>query len=123
MLAKYVHMSSVVFTLIFFVLRGIWMMQGSALLKKKWVKVLAPAIDTVLLVSAIAQAIKISQYPFVDHWLTAKVLVLVIYIMLGMIALNYGKTKGIRITAWVGALFCFAYIASVAVTHNPAVFY
>jgi len=123
MLAKYVHISSVALTLIFFVIRGIWMMQGSVLLKKKWVKVLAPVIDTVLLVSAIAQAINISQYPFVDHWLTAKVLALVIYIVLGMVALNYGKTKSIRITAWVGALFCFTYIASVAVTHNPTVFY
>lgn len=99
------------------------MIRESELLKKRWVKILAPIIDTVLLVSAIALTIKISQYPFVDHWLTAKVLALVFYIALGMVALNYGKTKKIRITAWLGALFCFSYIASVAVTHNPAAFF
>ncbi len=123
MLAKYVHISTVALTLIFFVTRGIWMMQESELLNRKWVKILAPTIDTILLVSAIAQAIKINQYPFINHWLTAKVLALVVYIALGMVALNYGKTKNIRITAWLGALICFSYIASVAVTHNPTVFY
>ncbi len=116
-------MSTVALTLMFFVTRGIWMMQESELLNRKWVKILAPTIDTILLVSAIAQAIKINQYPFINHWLTAKVLALVVYIALGMVALNYGKTKNIRITAWLGALICFSYIASVAVTHNPTVFY
>jgi uncharacterized membrane protein SirB2 len=99
-----------------------WMIQDSELLKRKWVKILAPVIDTVLLVSAIVQTIRISQYPFVHGWLTAKVLALVIYIALGMIALSYGRTKNIRITAWFGALFCFAYIASVALTRNPMIF-
>jgi len=99
------------------------MIRDSELLKKSWVKILAPIIDTVLLVSAIVQAIKISQYPFVDNWLTAKVLALLIYIILGMIALNYGRTKNIRIAAWFAALFCFAYIVSVAVTRNPVVFF
>lgn len=123
MLVKYIHVTCVVLTLIFFIIRGIWMIRGSELLNKKWVKILAPIIDTTLLVSAIAQTIKISQYPFVHGWLTAKVLALVIYIALGMVALSYGKTKNIRITAWFGALLCFAYIASVALTRNPMVFF
>jgi uncharacterized membrane protein SirB2 len=99
------------------------MITDSGLLKKKWVKILAPIIDTVLLFSAIVQAIKISQYPFTHDWLTAKVLAMVIYIVLGMVALSYGRTKNIRIAAWFGAVFCFGYIVSVAITRNPVVFY
>jgi uncharacterized membrane protein SirB2 len=99
------------------------MITDSGLLKKKWVKILAPVIDTVLLFSAIVQTIKISQYPFTHDWLTAKVLAMVIYIVLGMVALSYGRTKKIRITAWFGAVFCFGYIVSVAITRNPVVFY
>ena len=99
------------------------MMLDSELLKKKWVKILAPIIDTILLVSAIALTLRISQYPFVDNWLTAKVLALILYIALGMVALTYGRTKSIRVTAWLGALLCFGYIVSVAVSRNPAVFY
>ena len=123
MLAKYVHISSVVLSLIFFITRGIWMMQDSGLLKNKWVRILAASIDTILLASAIILAINIRQYPFVDNWLTAKVLALIIYIGIGMVALTYGRTKNIRITAWFGALLCFSYIASVALTRNPMVFF
>lgn len=123
MLVKYIHVSCVVLTLLFYFIRGIWMIQDSELLNKKWVKWLAPTIDTVLLVSAIILAIRISQYPFVHDWLTAKVIALIIYIALGMVALTYGRTKNIRITAWLGSLCCFAYIVSVAITRNPMVFY
>lgn len=122
MLVKYIHVSSVILTLLFFIIRGIWMIIDSANLKKKWVKILAPIIDTVLLTSAIILATKTEQYPFADHWLTAKVLALIIYIALGMFALNYGRTKNIRITAWLAALFCFCYIASVAISRNPLIF-
>ena len=123
MLIKYIHVTCVILTLIFFIIRGIWMIQGSELLRQKWVKISAPVIDTLLLASAIAQTVKISQYPFVDSWLTAKVLALILYIALGMVALTYGRTKNIRITAWLCALLCFGYIVSVALTRNPIIFY
>lgn len=90
--------------------------------KAKWAKILAPVIDSTLLISAILLAIETQQYPFTHHWLTAKILALILYIALGMVALNYGKTKTIRITAWLAALFCFSYIASVAINRNPLIF-
>ena len=99
------------------------MIMDMEVLKKRWVKILAPLVDSVLLISAIFLAIKTQQYPFADHWLTAKILALVIYIALGMIALNYGRTKNIRVAAWLAALFCFGYIVSVAISRNPVIFY
>ena len=123
MLVKYIHVSSVIFTLMFFIIRGIWMILDKETHKKRWVKVLAPIIDTVLLISAIILAMKTQQYPFTHDWLTAKILGLVIYIALGMIALNYGRTKKIRVTAWLAALLCFSYIASVATSRNPTIFF
>lgn len=123
MLVKYIHVSCVILTLTFFIVRGIWMMQDSSLLKNIRVRILSATIDTILLVSAIVLAINIKQYPFTHDWLTAKVLALVIYISLGMVAFSYGKTKNIRITAWLAALLCFAYIASVALTRNPTAYF
>lgn len=90
----------------------------SPLLQKKWVKILPHIIDTVLLVSAIILAIQVSQYPLADSWLTAKVLALLVYIVLGSIALKRGKTKGIRVTAGIAAIATFVYMLSVAVTKN-----
>lgn len=123
MLVKYIHVSSVILTLTFFFIRGIWMILESEKNKQRWVKLLAPVIDSVLLVSAITLAIKTQQYPIEQHWLTAKIIAMIIYIALGMIALNYGRTKNIRITAWLAALCCFGYIVSVAISRNPVIFY
>lgn len=123
MIAKDIHVTFVVLTLVFFLLRGLWMILDSPLLKTALVRILSASIDTILLISAIVQAISISQYPFVDDWLTAKVLALFIYIMLGSIAFTYGKTKTTRVSAWLGAIACFSYIVSVALTRNPTIFF
>jgi uncharacterized membrane protein SirB2 len=57
--------------------------------------------------------------PFVFPWLTAKVLALVVYILLGSVALKRGKSLAIRATAYVAALLVFGYIVAVALTKNP----
>ena len=95
------------------------MIVDSDLLQRKWTRRLPPVIDTILLVSAIVLSIAIQQYPFVDAWLTTKVVALFCYIGLGMLALTYGKTKRIRIGSWVAAQLCFMYIVAVALTKNP----
>ena len=75
-------------------------------------------VDTLLLVFAIALTFAIHQYPFVDTWLTAKVIGVLLYIGLGFVALKFGKTKNIRILAWLLAQMVFVYIVLVAVKHN-----
>lgn len=76
-------------------------------------------LDHPLLGSAIYLAININQYPFIDNWLTAKLIALFVYIGLGIIALGRGKTKRIRLVALVLAVLTFGYIVSIASTHNP----
>ena len=120
---KMIHISSVVVSYLLFTLRGIWMMQESAALRQRWVKASPHIVDTVLLTSAIALAVKIEQDPINDSWLSAKVAGLLIYIALGMLALRFGKTRQVRILAWIGAQFVFFYIVLVAVTKNPALFF
>ena len=71
-----------------------------------------------LLASAIALAVMIGQYPLTHGWLTAKIVGLVAYIVLGAIALKHGRTRGIRIAAFCGALLTFAYIVAVAMTKS-----
>ncbi|MDA0681599.1 MAG: SirB2 family protein [Proteobacteria bacterium] len=51
-------------------------------------------------------------------WLLAKFAALVIYIVLGAVALRRGKTMQIRTTAFVLALAIFAYIAGVAISKS-----
>jgi uncharacterized membrane protein SirB2 len=61
------------------------------------------------------------QYPFVQNWLTVKILAVIAYIAIGSIALKRGKTKTVRVYAFIAALATFAYIASVAVTKQVLV--
>jgi uncharacterized membrane protein SirB2 len=76
-------------------------------------------VDTVLLLSAIWLAVQLQQVPFRDGWLGAKILGLLLYIVLGGIALKRGRTKTMRIGAFAAALAVFAYIVAVARTRNP----
>lgn len=117
-----VHLITLAITITGFILRGIWMMRRSPLLQAKPVKILPHVNDTILLVSAVWAGALINQYPFVNGWLTAKILGAVAYIVLGAFALNYGKTMQIRIAAFIGALACFGYVVAVAATKNPMVF-
>ncbi|MEK7207890.1 MAG: SirB2 family protein [Pseudomonadota bacterium] len=115
---KYVHIGCAVLSGSGYFIRGLWMMRESFWLQKKWVKVAPHIIDTMLLASAIALAVQIQQYPFVHGWLTAKVLALLAYIVVGAIGLKYGRTKKIRVAAWLGAIAIFLYIVLVALTRQ-----
>ena len=102
----------------FFFIRGMWMMFESPRLNLKWVKILPHVIDTLLLGSAISLTIQIQQYPFVQNWLTVKVFALIMYILLGMIALRRGRTKTQRVVFFTLAMATFGFIVSVALSHQ-----
>jgi len=116
---KALHVGCVAASYFLFVMRGCWMLRKSPRLQQRWVRTLPHAIDTLLLASAIAMAAMSRQYPFVAGWLTAKVLALLVYIGLGMIALRFGRSPRVRAAAWLAAQCVFFYIVAVAVTRNP----
>ena len=118
MFLKHVHIACAVLSITGYLVRGVWMMRESPWLQKKWVRVAPHIIDTILLGSAILLTLQIRQYPFVHGWLTAKVLALLAYIVIGAIGLKYGRTRKIRITAWLVAIAIFLYIVLVAVTRQ-----
>lgn len=120
---KIVHLACVLLSGLSFFVRGIWMLAESPLLQARWVKIAPHVIDATLLFSALALAWQIQQYPFVHGWLTAKVLGLIVYIVLGTIALKRGRTKATRTIAWIAAMLTFGYILWVARTHTPLPFF
>ena len=108
---------------ILFSLRGIWMIQGSPILKLRWVKVLPHVIDTILLTSAITLVAMIQQYPGFNIWISAKIGALLLYILLGMVAFRFGKTQKIKTISWILAQIVFFYIVLVALTKNPTLIF
>ena len=121
-LLKTIHVSCASISITLFFLRGIWSFNGSPIMRQRWVRFTPHVIDTLLLASALGLAYTIGQYPFVNSWLTAKIFALMLYIVLGSVALKHGKTRAIRVFAWLAAIAVFAYIVLVAITHNPLPF-
>lgn len=112
------HMTCAALSIAGFVLRWIWMLMDSRLLAARVTKIVPHIVDTLLLASAIALVAIIGFGPNAA-WLSAKIAGLVVYIVLGTLALKRGRTKGARAAFGVLAIAVFAFIASVARTHDP----
>jgi len=122
LLLKGLHITCAISSYTLFFLRGIWSFKGSPIMRMRWVRIVPHVVDTLLLVCAIALTFAIHQFPFVDTWLTAKVIGVLLYIGLGFVALKFGKTRNIRILAWLLAQAVFAYIVLVAIDQNAVPF-
>jgi uncharacterized membrane protein SirB2 len=120
---KWIHLACAILSISGFALRGVLMLLDSPLLATRFARIAPHVVDTVLLASALWLAVLIGQYPFVHGWLTAKVLALIAYIVLGTVALKRGRSKPVRAAAFALALLAAAYIVSVALTRDPLGFF
>jgi uncharacterized membrane protein SirB2 len=114
-----VHQTAVALSITGFFVRGAAALRGAAWIDGRAAKILPHIVDTLLLLSALTLVwmlqLKISETP----WLVAKIIGLVLYIGLGMIALRPGRSRLGRASAWIAALAVAAWIVSVAVTKSP----
>lgn len=115
---KIIHVGTAILTISGFVLRGFWMMSSSPNLERRIVRIAPHIIDTAFLLSGIGLIWTLRLSVLNQPWLLAKFAALVIYIVLGAVALRRGKTMQIRTTAFVLALATFAYIAGVAISKS-----
>ncbi|MEJ2142474.1 MAG: SirB2 family protein [Gammaproteobacteria bacterium] len=116
---KTLHVATVVISLALFVGRGSWFYIFGKQLTSRWLKIIPHVNDTFLLVTGITLAVRIQQYPFAHSWLTVKLICLVIYIVLGMLAMKWHKGTRAGLYCWVGAILVFLYMISVALSKNP----
>ena len=72
-----------------------------------------------MLGSAIAMLAAWGIWPWEQPWLTAKITALLLYIGLGMVALRFGRSRRVRICAWLAALATAGYIVAVAFSRDP----
>jgi uncharacterized membrane protein SirB2 len=116
LILKHIHMTAVVLSGLFLLVRGGWLLQGSVQLHAKWVKISPHIIDTVLLFSAIAMLVVAQQFP---AWVHVKMTLLLVYIGLGLMAFKKAKTAGQKAGFLVSALLVYMFIISVAVAKSP----
>ncbi len=113
---KIIHVSCVVLSFLGFIVRGWWMLVDSDMRNKKWVKISPHIVDSILLISAISLLIKYN-ISVIDHqWLQLKIVLLVVYIGLGMVALKNTRSKNIRVGAFLISLIVYSAIIIIAIT-------
>ncbi len=116
---RLVHIVCVALSGSLFSVRGMLMLARSPYTNHIVLRRLSQLIDTTLLVAALFLISMLHQYPFVHSWLTVKVVLLFVYIVLGIFALHAGRTRGLRVTCLGAAVLVYAFIVSVALAHHP----
>ena len=119
---KTLHVTCVILSISGFCLRGLLLLRHPALRRwhgeRRWLRMLPHLNDSLLLAAAITLTVLIGQYPFVNDWLTAKIVGLLAYILLGAYALRPGGSPRLRITAGITAVAVFGWIVSVALSKH-----
>lgn len=116
---KVVHQTAVTLSLTGFFVRGAASLAGAAWVRGRAAKTLPHVVDSVLLLSALVMAGMLRLTPDRAPWLLAKIIGLVAYVALGVVALRPGRPRALRATAWLAALAVAGWIASVAITKSP----
>lgn len=119
---KLVHISAVALSGAGMLFRGIAVQLDWPVMQQKWTRIAPHIVDTVLLASAIGLCLQLSWYPIQQAWLSAKVVALLAYIVLGTYAIKRGKNKAQKRLFLILALLCFSYIVGVALNHSSLSF-
>ncbi len=114
-----IHVGAVVLSGAGFVVRGLGRLVGAEWVFWRAARTLPHIADTVLLVSAVAMAFLLRLSPLSNPWLLAKIVGLCVYIALGIVAFRFGRTRRVRMAAWLAALLVFGYIVTVAINKDP----
>ena len=113
----HLHGLFVILSLVLFSLRGYWMLRECPALQARWVKIAPHIVDTMLLLTALWAAwLMFWSHGTHPAFITVKIIGLIVYIGLGLVALKLGKTKAIRLAAFIAALAVYAYLMAVGVT-------
>lgn len=113
------HILAVILSGSLFALRGLGVLAHARWPQAASVRYLSYSIDTVLLTAALMLLTILPGAMFANHWLTVKVLLLVVYVVLGVFALRRGRTPRMRAVFFFAALLVFATMIGIARTHHP----
>ncbi len=115
---KLVHQGAIALSIVGFAARGVAALQGARWVRGRIARTLPHIVDTVLLASAISLVWLLRLNPGAAPWLLAKIVGLLLYIALGMVALRPGLPWAVRASAFVAAVLCFAQIVAMALTKS-----
>ena len=114
-----VHIGAVLISGAVFALRGAGVLSGMRWPLSAPVRYLSYSIDTTLLTAALMLVAMLPAAVFANHWLTVKLVLLVIYVVLGSFALKRGRSARARAICFGIAVAVYAFMFGIARTHQP----
>jgi len=118
-LLKAAHVTLVTCSGLFFGLRG-----AAVLARHRWprsrpARLTSRVVDSLLLMAGVTLALLLAVQPLRDAWLAAKLVLLVVYIVLGSFALDHARTAQGRVLCYAAALAVYGHIIATAMLHHP----
>ena len=114
-----VHIGAVLASGTLFALRGAGVLSGMRWPLAAPLRYFSYAIDTVLLTVALMLTAVLPPAAFANHWLTVKLVLLVVYVVLGSFALKRGRSARTRGICFGTAVAVYAFMFGIARTHQP----
>lgn len=117
---KWVHIASIIASGLLFLFRGSLVLAGReriAMLSP--LRFLSYSIDTVLLSAALMLLTILPHAMYANGWLTLKLVLVVVYVVLGSLARKRGRTVGVRAGSFAAALAVYLTIVGIARVHHP----
>ena len=102
-----------------FAVRGAFALAGARWPQALPVKWLSYTVDTALLTAAMMLLTILPWAMFANGWLLAKIALLFVYVVLGVLAMRPKRTQRTRAIFFAAALATFAAIYGIARAHHP----
>ena len=113
------HLFAVVVSGTLFAARGLGVLAGARWPMHAFVRYSSYTVDTVLLTAALMLVSLLPAAMFANHWLTVKLVLVVVYVGLGTLALKRARTPRGRAICYVAALVVFGVVIGIARHHSP----
>lgn len=116
---KMIHIALALLSGGLFALRGAGVLAGMRWPHWLPVRWTSYAIDTSLLTAALMLLSILPGAMFANGWLTTKLVLLVIYVVLGVFAIKRARSRTAKTVCYVAALATFGMVYTIARAHHP----
>lgn len=116
---KPLHIGLVLASGALFMFRGVAVLSGRSWGMTRGVRYASYGLDTVLLLAGVGLWLMLGLNPLRESWLGTKLGLLLLYIVLGSLALKRARSQRLRVVFFLASLACYAFMLSVARFHHP----
>jgi uncharacterized membrane protein SirB2 len=116
---KSAHIGLVLASGSLFAARGALALAGKSIAGHPLLRYSSYTIDTALLGAAFVLMSIVHMYPLSHDWLTLKIALLLVYVVLGSFALKRARTARVRVVCYLAALLVYLVMFGIARAHHP----